>query len=97
MNITNITINNIQDLITLSHQETYGILPFLILFGIFAVSITYLQKRFNTAVSIFVSLVLELPIVLIFGLLGLVSSGAILIYLLILGMSGVFAFMKKGD
>jgi len=97
MNITNITINNIQDLITLSHQETLGLLPFLILFGIFAVSITYLQKRFNTAVSIFVSLVLELPIVLIFGLLGLVSGGVILIYLLILGMSGVFAFMKKGD
>jgi hypothetical protein len=34
---------------------------------------------------------------LIFGLLGLVSGGVILIYLLILGMSGVFAFMKKGD
>jgi hypothetical protein len=97
MNITNITINNIQDLIILSHQETLGLLPFLILFGIFAVSITYLQKRFNTAVSIFVSLVLELPIVLVFGLLGLVSGGVILIYLLILGMSGVFAFMKKGD
>jgi hypothetical protein len=97
MNITNITVNSIQDLLSYSNQEAFGFLPVIFLFGLFVVGVANLTKKYNTAVSIFLTLVFELPIVVMFFLLGMLNSGAILTYILILSMSGVFAYMKKGD
>ena len=97
MNITNITINSLQDFVSVANQETFGFLPIILLFGLFVVGVANLNKRYNTAVSIFLTLVFELPVVIMLFLLNLLSSGAILTYILILSMSGVFAYMKKGD
>jgi len=97
MNITNITVNSIQDLLTYSNQEAFGFLPAIVLFGLFIVGVASLNKRYNTAVSIFLTLVFELPITVMFFLLGMLDSGVILTYILILSMSGVFAYLKKGD
>jgi len=72
-------------------------LPLIVLFGLFVLGVVNLNKRYNTAVSIFLTLVFELPIVVMFFLLGMFDSGAILTYILILSMSGVFAYMKRGD
>jgi len=65
------------------------------LFGLFVLGVTNLNKKYNTAVSVFLTFVFELPIVVVFFLLGMFDSGAILTYILILSMSGVFAYMKK--
>ena len=97
MNITNINVNSIQDLLSLANQEAYGFLPTIILFGLFVLGVVNLNKKYNTAVSIFLTLVLELPIVVMFFLLGMLDGSVILTYILILSMSGVFAYMKKGD
>jgi hypothetical protein len=97
MNVTNITVNSIQDLLSYSNQEVFGFLPVIFLFGLFIVGVANLTKKYNTAVSIFLTLVFELPIVVMFFLIGMLDSGAILTYILILSMSGVFAYLKKGD
>jgi hypothetical protein len=97
MNITNITVNSIQDLISMANQEVFGLLPAIVLFGLFIIGVTNLNKKYSTAVSIFLALALELPITIVFFLLGMIDSGVILTYILILSMSGVFAYMKKGE
>jgi hypothetical protein len=97
MNVTNITVNSIQDLVSYSNQEVFGFLPVIFLFGLFVIGVANLNKKYNSAVSIFLTLVFELPIVVMFFLLGMLESWAILTYILILSMSGVFAYVKKGD
>jgi hypothetical protein len=97
MNVTDINVTSIQDLLSYSNQEVFGFLPVIFLFGLFVVGVANLTKKYNTAVSIFLTLVLELPIAVGFFLLGYLDDGAILTYILILSMSGVFAYLKKGD
>ena len=97
MNVTNINVTSIQDLLSYSNQEVFGFLPVILLLGLFVIGVVNLNKRYNTAVSIFLTLVFELPLVVMFFLLGMLESGAILTYLLILSMSGVLVYVKKGD
>jgi hypothetical protein len=96
MNITDINVTSIQDLLTYSNQEVFGFLPVIFLLGLFVVGVANLTKKYNTAVSIFLTLVFELPIVVMFFLLGMLDSGAILTYILILSTSAVLAYVK-GD
>jgi hypothetical protein len=64
---------------------------------LFVIGVANLNKKYNSMVSIFLTLVFELPIVVMFFLLGMLESWAILTYILILSVSGVLAYIKKGD
>jgi hypothetical protein len=97
MNITNITMTGIGDLISIVNQETYGAIGIFTIASLIMVGFIYLNRKYNMAVSMFLSLALALPFLIIEFLIGLVGSEIIYLYFLLLASSAVFAYMKKGE
>jgi hypothetical protein len=97
MNITNLTITGIGDLVSIVNQETYSSIGIFTIASLIIVGFIYLNRKYNMAVSMFLSLALALPFLIIEFLIGLVGSEIIYLYFLILASSAVFAYMKKGD
>jgi hypothetical protein len=97
MNITNLTIIGIGDLVSVVNQETYGAIGIFTIASLIIVGYIYLNRKYNMAVSIFLSLALALPLLVIEFLIGLITSETIYLYFLLLASSAIFAYMKKGD
>jgi hypothetical protein len=97
MNITDLTITGLGDFLSITNAEMGGTLGILLIFMFFGIGFLYLNKKFNTAVSIFLTLSLLLPFATVLFILNLLDSGAFYIYIILLSLSGVFAYLKKGD
>lgn len=95
MNITNIT--TISDLLIFASEQTYGFFGLGILILLYIVLYLNLIKRFNFQVSLFFSFLLLLPVATFLTLLNLFDNLHLFVYLILLGLSGVYAFIKKDE
>lgn len=95
MNITNIT--SISDLLIFANKATYGFFGLGIMFLLFTILYLELVKKFNMQVSIFFSLVLLMPVFTILTILGFFDSNAIIVYMLLMGLAGLYAYIKKDE
>lgn len=96
MNITNITIANFTDLFSVVNEEVNGIFGMGMLLLFFIVGFIYLNKKYNIPASLFISLVLCLPITSVLALLNLIPNSVFFLYILLISVVGVFMFTKKG-
>jgi hypothetical protein len=85
------------DFINIVSGETYGALGIFLTASLIMLGYYYLSRKYSMPVSMFLSLSLVLPFLAIEYFLGLVGSGVLYLYLLLLSASAVFAYLKKGD
>jgi hypothetical protein len=97
VNITNLTVTGLGDFLSIVNGEMYGSFGVLLIFMFFGIGFLYLNKKFNMAVSIFLTMSLLLPFTTALFILNLLDSGAFYVYIILLSLSGVFAYLKRGD
>jgi hypothetical protein len=90
MDLTNTTFIG---LINLINAETGGFFPIVILLTLFSVSFIYLSRNLKASISAFFSLSFLLPFIVFFLIIGWFSGEQLLLYLLLLGVAGVFAYL----
>ena len=97
MNITNVTITSVKDFVDLVNGETYGALGIFLTASLIMIGYYYLSRKYSMPVSMFLSLSLALPFVVIEYFLGFVGNEVLYLYILLISASAVFAYLKKGD
>lgn len=93
MNVTNITIGEIKDFVGVMNQEVYGYFGIVLLLAFTTITFINLSRRYKPSVAMFFSVCLNLPLVILFSFIGFFDSSALIIYLLVLGCSAVFAWV----
>jgi hypothetical protein len=97
MNITNITITSVKDFMDIVSSETYGALGIFLTASLIMLGYYYLSRKYSMPVSMFLSLSLAMPFVVIEYFLGFIGNEVLYLYILLISASAVFAYLKKGD
>lgn len=93
MNITNITITNLGDFLSIVNAEVQGGLAPITLIVLFVISFSLLSRMFRLSLAIFIAVILIYPVALAFISLGLLDSNFIFIYMLLIGAAAVFSYL----
>ncbi|MEM5830475.1 MAG: hypothetical protein QXL82_03120 [Candidatus Aenigmatarchaeota archaeon] len=93
----NITINNFGEFLNFISDQTYGFFGIGLLFLIFIVLFVNYYKQFKISVALFFSLISLLPIIAILSLLNLIPYEIIPVFLILLGLSAVYAYIKRHE
>lgn len=94
-NISNIT--TFGDLLTFVNAQTYDFFGVGILFLVFTILFANYYRQYKISVSLFISLVTLLPVVTILFLLNLVSIDVVILFVLIMGISGLYLYIKRNE
>lgn len=94
-NITNIT--TFGDLLSFINAQTYNFFGVGILLLVFTILFTNYYRQYKISVSLFVSLVTLLPVVTILFLLDLVTIDIVILFVLIMGISGLYLYIKRNE
>lgn len=94
-NITNIT--TFGDLLSFINAQTYNFFGVGILLLVFTILFTNYYRQYKISVSLFVSLITLLPVVTILFLLDLVTIDIVILFVLIMGISGLYLYIKRNE